>query len=82
MSVVTGIPQYRLRAIEGGHLSALRPDLARRYFRVLGIEEWVKRWCQANRELATRAGLLDSRRPTQSTTQRPARQRAKRREGP
>jgi hypothetical protein len=80
MSVVTGIPQYRLRAIEDGHLSALRPDLARRYFRVLGIEKWVTRWCHANRELAARAGLLDSKRPGQSTITRPARQRTKHRE--
>jgi hypothetical protein len=82
MSVVTGIPQYRLRAIESGHLSELRPDLARRYFRVLGIEEWVTRWCQANRELASRAGLLDSRRPGPSTTPRPAPQKVKRRNEP
>lgn len=81
MSVVTGIPQYRLRAIESGQLSEIRPALARRYFRSLGIEDWVTRWCQANRELAARAGLLDSKRPGQSTRTRPARQRANRRDG-
>jgi hypothetical protein len=80
MSVITGIAQYRLRAIESGHLSEIRPDLARRYFRVLDIEDWVMRWCRANRGLAARAGLLDSGRPGQSTTKRPARLPAKRRD--
>ena len=77
MSVITGIPQYRLRAIEGGQLSAIRPDLARRYFRSLRIEDWVTRWCRANRELAARAGLLDARQPARPTP-RPSPPRAKR----
>lgn len=59
MSVMTGIPQFRLRAIESGHLSEIPPELARKYFRCLGIEQWVAQWCRANRELAQRAGLLD-----------------------
>ena len=54
-----GIPQYRLRAIDCGHLREIRPDLARRYFHFLGIEAWVARWCRANRELARHVGLLD-----------------------
>jgi hypothetical protein len=58
-SVASGIPQYRIRAVENGYLSDIQPDLARRYFRFLGIEKWVARWCQANRELATRAGVID-----------------------
>lgn len=82
MSVITGIPQYRLRAIESGHLSEIRPDLARRYFRVLEIEEWVERWYRANRELAGRAGLLDSGRPSRSTAKRQARVRTKGRDEP
>jgi hypothetical protein len=57
-SVVTQIPQYRIRAIEDGHLARVRAGLARRYyFRVLGVESWVERWIRANRELAGRAGL-------------------------
>jgi hypothetical protein len=56
MSVITGIPQYRLRAIESGHLSEIHPALTQRH---LGIEGWVTQWCRANRELAQRAGLLD-----------------------
>ena len=61
IAVATGIPQYRLRAIEIGRLTEFRLDLARRYFCFLGIEAWIARWCRANRELATRAGLLDAR---------------------
>lgn len=61
MSVTVGIPQYRIRAIEGGRLKEFRVDFARRYFRVLGIEDWVEQWCRANRDLATRVGLLDGR---------------------
>lgn len=78
MSVITGIPQYRLKAIESGHLSEIRADLARRYFRVLEIEDWVERWCQANRELATRAGLLVAGRPAAAATKPAVRRRAKR----
>lgn len=59
MSVITGIPQYRLRAIEAGRVSEIHPALTQRYFRHLGIEGWVAQWCRANRELAQRAGLLD-----------------------
>jgi hypothetical protein len=35
VSVALGLPQYRLKAIEAGALSELRPDMARRYFRFL-----------------------------------------------
>jgi hypothetical protein len=59
VSVATGIPQYRLRAIEGGLLREVRAALARRYFHFLGLDAWVADWCRANRELATRVGLLD-----------------------
>jgi hypothetical protein len=62
VSVTLGIPQYRLRAIEGGHLREVRADLARRYFHFLGIDVWIAHWCRANRELARRVGLLDDTR--------------------
>lgn len=69
VSVAIGIPQYRLRAIESGLVREVRADLASRYFRFLGIEAWVTKWCRANRELATRAGLLSG----SSHEQRPPR---------
>ena len=59
VSVALGIPQYRLRAIEGGLLQEVRVDLASRYFHFLGIDAWVADWCRANRGLATRIGFLD-----------------------
>jgi hypothetical protein len=63
MAIATGIPQYRLRALEVGQFRALRADLAWRYFRYLRIEDFASRWCLANRELADRIGLsADSRR--------------------
>ena len=46
-------------SIEGVGLTGFRVNLARRYFRFLGIEAWVAKWCHANRELASRVGLLD-----------------------
>jgi hypothetical protein len=57
MAAATRIPQYRLRAIEGGQFGAFRADLAWRYFRSLGIDDFASRWCRANRELADRIGL-------------------------
>jgi hypothetical protein len=62
ISVALAIPQYRLRAIEGGLLREVRADLGHRYFQFLGIDVWVADWCRANRELATRVGLLDGTR--------------------
>jgi hypothetical protein len=57
VALAAGMPQYRVRAIESGHLSEIVPDLAARYFHFLRIESWVSRWARANRELAGRAGI-------------------------
>ena len=62
VSAGSGIPLYRLRAVENGLLSEIRADLARRYFSFLGIEDWVARWCRANKDLAARAEFLTSER--------------------
>jgi DNA-binding XRE family transcriptional regulator len=51
------VPKYRLAAIEAGTFGELKPDVARQYFRFLGIEPWVRRWSRANRDLAKRAGI-------------------------
>ena len=58
-AIALGIPQYRLRAIESGRINEFRLDFAKRYFRFLAIEEWVERWCRANRKLASRIGLMN-----------------------
>jgi hypothetical protein len=55
------VSQYRLKAAESGTLSELQPEVARRYFRFLGIEAWVRRWCRANPELVGRAGIAPHR---------------------
>lgn len=52
VSVASGLPQYRVRAIESGQPAEVRADLARLYSQFLGIETWVASWCRANRELA------------------------------
>jgi hypothetical protein len=62
VSVALGIPQYWLRAVEGGLLREVRVDLARRCCRFLGFDAWVATWCRANRELASRIDFLDSAR--------------------
>jgi hypothetical protein len=62
VSVALRVPQYRLRAIEGGLLREVHAERARRYFRFLGIDAWVADWCRSNRELATRVGLLEGTR--------------------
>lgn len=69
-SVAVGIPQYRIRAIESGRLTEFRVDLAGHYFRFLGIEEWVTTWCRANRELATRVGLVTRQRDARGQPRR------------
>ncbi len=51
------VPMYRLAAVEAGTLGELKPDVARQYFRFLGIEPWVRRWSRANRGLAKRTGI-------------------------
>ena len=57
------IPQKRLRAIEDGDNLDFEPALAWRYFELLDIEAWVKRWMAANHALAERAGLVAMKGP-------------------
>jgi hypothetical protein len=68
-SAATGIPQYRVKAIEVGHFREVKPDLARRYFVALGIDDWVARWTRANHELAARVlGTLAPHRSPRART--------------
>jgi hypothetical protein len=68
-SAATGIPEYRIKAIEEGRLREVKPELARRYFGALGIDDWVARWARANRELAARVlGLLAPHRGPRART--------------
>lgn len=69
-AAAAGIPHYRARAVEGGHLGSVRADLADRYFRALGIDAWVTRWVRANKALAESVGLIDPRRNRRRETKR------------
>ena len=57
------IPQKRLRAIEDGDNLDFEPAVAWRYFELLGIQAWVKRWTAGNHALAERAGLVAMKGP-------------------
>lgn len=58
---VLKVPCYRLEAVEVGRLGELKPEIANRYFSLLGIESWIRRWLRANPGLARRAGLTQQR---------------------
>lgn len=51
------VPQYRVKAIEQGHLSSVQPDVLRRYISYFGLNRWVGRWASANSSLAKKLGL-------------------------
>ena len=52
-----GIPQYRLRDIEGCHLKNLKSSALRQYIDFLGLGRWFARWRKANSALAARLAL-------------------------
>lgn len=51
------VARYRLDAIEKGRWRELRPEIAQRYFALLAMGPWVRRWAKANHDLASRAGI-------------------------
>lgn len=52
-----GMPQYRLRDIEGCHLKNLKSSALRRYIDFLGLGRWFARWRKANSMLTAHLGL-------------------------
>jgi hypothetical protein len=52
-----GVPQYRLRDIEKGHLEEIKPAVIRQYIDFLGLGKWFARWRKANSQLAARLGV-------------------------
>ena len=52
-----GVPQYRLKAIDEGHLSEIRKDVLGKYLVLLGLQDWVQEWIAANPGLARRLGI-------------------------
>jgi len=53
------IPQYRLKAIEQGCGSELKPEIFWKYCDFLGISDFVFKWIDQNQELSKRLGLLE-----------------------
>ena len=54
----TKIPQYRIRAIEEGKLSEIKPKLLRQLSQYYDLDEWCLRWAVKNTELASGLGML------------------------
>ncbi len=50
-------PQYRLKAIENGHFSAILPDVLQKYSRFLRLDDYVTSWSQINPGLADELGI-------------------------
>jgi len=55
----TRIPQYRIRAIEKGNLSAIKPVFLRKLSLYFGLDEWCSRWATVNVKLASALGMLE-----------------------
>lgn len=55
------VPQYRLKAIEDGHISEFRGDILMKYRDMLGLHDWIERWAEANPGLARKLGVADGR---------------------
>ena len=52
------IPQYRIRAIEEGSLSKIKPTFLRKLSLYYDLGEWCSRWANKNTELASGLGML------------------------
>lgn len=48
------VPQYRLKAIEAGHLRELRPAILEKYLGFLSLQRWFARWAKVNQALFKR----------------------------
>lgn len=56
------VPQYRLKAIENGHVKDVVPDVLGAYVAFLGLGAWYERWAKANPRVAARRGKVRGRR--------------------
>ena len=50
-------PQYRLKAIETGHFSAILPDVLQKYAGFLNLDHYLKIWGRINPDLAGELGV-------------------------
>ena len=53
----SGVPQYRIKAIEEGSFSNITPEAMRRYLCFLGLEKWYLDWALKNKKLVKARGL-------------------------
>lgn len=53
----SGVPQYRIKAIEEGSFSYITPEAMRKYLCFLGLEKWYRGWTLKNEELVKAKGL-------------------------
>ena len=53
----TKIPQYRIRAIESGDVSYIKPNCLRTLSSYFRLDKWCARWASKNRELSERLGM-------------------------
>lgn len=58
------VPQYRLRAVEGGAGLKIRPDFFWKYCAFLDLDKFAKQWIGANETLAVELVLISSREGT------------------
>jgi len=58
------MPQYRLKAAEGGISREIKPDIFWKYCNFLGLDEFVQQWIAANEELAIEIDLTPAREET------------------
>ena len=54
------VPQYRLRAIEGGHVREVRSAVLTRYVSFLGLDAWFRKWVRMNEGFADQLGVVRS----------------------
>jgi hypothetical protein len=57
-SFILKIPQYRLKAIESGGVSGIRPNDLHAYIKYLDLDKWYKRWKYSNNVLVKKYDLI------------------------
>jgi len=57
ISIVTKIPQYRLRAIENASVSKVKPDHLKKYISFLEIGDVAREWAEKNPKVGREFGL-------------------------
>ena len=66
------VPQYRLKDIESGQLTAVDSAVLEQYISFLGLRRWFSRWANANQDAPAPVGKLASRGKHRAVEQRDA----------